>query len=671
MRKLADAQDSSSDDDVEQVQSMPSYQGGRPVLLPASSSGNLVKGKVEVGVVASAAILSALMSDSQPKLIDACRPADEKYDWASARAIGLPYWVRSDKALASVAEEIAQTIYKSTKNVMDCALYYIAMRNMKKLRAIAATDRSLSGKKFLKFIMDHDFSSDRGRKAAEKNAYSLLRKRKYAHAASFFLLAEPPMIKTAIDVITMQLQDPSLAFMVARLVESTPKSSASSSNGDALTIGGGLSLSSMGGGGGFAGPGFSSEFSTSREEASKVVKFDRWSPKLSKSSRLVLKPSQSNRDDVCFDAIQLLWLGRPNEAKIRLSYCTPPKPGLKNGISLVDLPLPPCFSSESVEETTLVQKANQIINLSSSPFLLKRLKPKKRVLWSSALQVSRALSHCGIEIPSIRILHQAADPEYIEETCVGVPPEKEEESLGRKSAAPSSTFDSKPKPSSIFDSYDAPVQKPKPQPDPMASSSIFAGFDAAPAKPRPQPADDTMASSIFDSFDAAPPKPKPKPPSQPAADPMSSSIFDSFDALPPKPKPQSKPQPVTDTMASSSIFDSFDAAPQRHKTQPKSQPAADPMAASSSIFDSFDAAPQRPKSQAKPQPSIFNSFDAAPPKRPPTGGGPKTSKSQDDGPEEVEKEQPFHISDCPAFWNEWRERLILNVASRRLLREMA
>ena len=149
-RKLADAQDSSLDDDVEQTQSMPSYQGGRPVLHPASSSGNLDKGKAEVDVIASAAILSALMSDSQPKLIDACRPTGGKYDWKSARAIGLPYWVRSDKALASIAEEVAQTIYKSTKNVMDCALYYIAARNMKKLRAISATDRSLSGKKFLK-----------------------------------------------------------------------------------------------------------------------------------------------------------------------------------------------------------------------------------------------------------------------------------------------------------------------------------------------------------------------------------------------------------------------------------------------------------------------------------------------------------------------------------------
>ena len=108
-RKLADAQDSSRDDGERQVQSMPSYQGGRPVLLPGYSTSNFGKGKVEVNVVASAAILSALMSDSQPSLVDACRPTDGKYDWESARAIGLPYWVRSDKALASVAEEVAQT----------------------------------------------------------------------------------------------------------------------------------------------------------------------------------------------------------------------------------------------------------------------------------------------------------------------------------------------------------------------------------------------------------------------------------------------------------------------------------------------------------------------------------------------------------------------------------
>jgi len=34
--------------------------------------------------------------------------------------------------------------------------------------------------------MDHDFSSVRVRKAAEKNAYSLLRKRQYGVAAGFF-----------------------------------------------------------------------------------------------------------------------------------------------------------------------------------------------------------------------------------------------------------------------------------------------------------------------------------------------------------------------------------------------------------------------------------------------------------------------------------------------------
>ena len=253
-------------------------------------------------VVASAAILSALMSDSQKTLLDRCRSAKgEKFTWETARSTGIPYWLRSSKLLASVADEIAQTVYKSTKSVMDCALYYVATRNMKKLRAIAATDRSVQGQKFLKFIMDHDFSSNRGRNLVEKNAYSLLRKRKYVSAASFFLLAEPPMIKTALDVIKSQLQDSSLAFFVARLVGNAPKSSTSASNSGALTIGGGFNLGSMGGGGGFAGDsGGGSNFSDETEDD--TIKFDSWEPKLDKSARSVLLPRDPPEErDVCFE----------------------------------------------------------------------------------------------------------------------------------------------------------------------------------------------------------------------------------------------------------------------------------------------------------------------------------------------------------------------------------
>jgi len=622
MRRLLKSETDSMED-IAPVMSMPSYEGGRPTLLTNQKSRNeFGQEKVRFDTVASSAVLSALMSDSQAKLLDRCRSTKgEKFNWETTRALGIPYWVRSDKILGSIAEEIAQNVYKSTKNAMDCALYYIAMRNMKKLRAIAATDRSEHGKRFLNFISDHDFSSERGRNAAEKNAYSLLRKRKYMHAASFFLLAEPPMIKTALDVIKLQLQDWSLAFFVARLMENAPKSSNVPSDGGNLTIGGGFNLSSMGGGGGFAtGIGNNIGGGGNLVEAYEedTIKFDCWKPKLGKSARTVLLPKDPPADDVCFESLHLVWLGRPNEAKLRLSHLSANNRDAKDS---EDLSFPPIFGTDESSETlenTVLKRANEIINFCAGPTLLKRMKPKKRVLWTSALLVSRALSRCGIEIPSMRILLQIADPAYEED---------ESTNLGVQAAKKTSSNDTT---SSIFDSYGAAPPRAKP------------------TAPKPSQTD-PMSSSIFDSFDSAPPKPKPTAPKPSQPDPMASSIFDSFDAAPPKPKPAAPKPSQTDPM-SSSIFDSFDAAPPKPKTAAPKPSQSDPM--SSSIFDSFDTAPQKRNQKSSAVRPISKAGAA-------------------DATDQVKKEQPFNIPSCPTLWNEWREQLIHVVAARRFFRELA
>ena len=633
MRRLIESNiDSTKETSKQPVSAMPSYEGGRPTTRQLST---VQEKKTSSNVVASAAILSALMSDSQKTLLDRCRSAKgEKFTWETARSTGIPYWLRSSKLLASVADEIAQTVYKSTKSVMDCALYYVATRNMKKLRAIAATDRSMQGQKFLKFIMDHDFSSNRGRNLVEKNAYSLLRKRKYVSAAAFFLLAEPPMIKTALDVIKSQLQDSSLAFFVARLVGNAPKSSTSASNSGALTIGGGFNLGSMGGGGGFAGDsGGGSNFSDETEDD--TIKFDSWEPKLDKIARSVLLPRDPpDERDVCFESLQLLWLDRPNEAELRLSHM----PASCDKLSTTeDLPFPCAFNAKN--SSTVLKKANEVINLCASPILLKRLRPKKRVLWASALLVSRALNRCGIEIPSMRIL-QIADPSYPED---GTPKIKKSVVQAAKKSSNTTTL--------IFDSYDAAPQKPKAT-SITDSSSIFDSFDVAP--PRPHKPEPPESSSIFDSFDAAPQKQKTEPQTK-------SSIFDSYDVAPSKPKTEQPPTP--------SIFDSFDTAPQKSKHEPP------PI--SSSIFDSFDTAPQKPKAPQKTEvasstpSSIFDSFDTAPQKQKQTTSMHPPLVQQAVAEESFEKEQSFNIHKCPKLWNEWRERLIHNIVARRFVREFA
>ena len=93
---------------------------------------------------------------------------------------------------------------------------------MKMLKTLAATDRVDSDRKFLDFITKQDFYSPYGRAVAEKNTFSLLSKRKYLSLAAFFLLAQPPLLKSAINIIVTKLEDLALEFLVCRLVESRP-----------------------------------------------------------------------------------------------------------------------------------------------------------------------------------------------------------------------------------------------------------------------------------------------------------------------------------------------------------------------------------------------------------------------------------------------------------------
>jgi hypothetical protein len=585
------------------------------------------------------------MSDSQARLLNSCRYCKgEKFTWESARAVGIPFWVRSDKLLLSVADEIAQTIYKSTKSVMDCALFYIATRNMKKLRAIAATDRSDQGKLFLKFISDHDFSSERGRHAVEKNAYSLLRKRKYVSAASFFLLAEPPMLKTALDVIKSQLQDHSLAFFVARLMEITSRSSYDSQVVN-LNLAGGFNLGSMGGGGGFAVVGHVEDDDMNQDVDDETVRFDSWEPMLGANARdTLLTKVPAGDEDICFESLHLIWLGRRQESKLRLSHMQANYSSDENYL-VDDLSLPLSLGADEKEissATSILKKTNQVINLCVGPTLLKRMNPEKRILWTSALRVSRALSRCGMEVQAIRILLQSADHVYQE---------------GKTAVA---TNDAPP-----------PKSKPLAQMKPAAakSYSIFDSYDVSPPKPKPASStqSDPMTSSIFDSFDMAPPKPKPAALTQ--SDSMTSSVFDSFDTAPPKPK-QTPSKPVQSDPMASSIFDSFDTAPPKQKPPP-SRPAQ-PDSMTSSIFDSYDVPPSKPKSTTlKPLP-MCDSYDALPPKSTPAASAARhSSKNTSELLPIVEKEQLVNIPYFPTLWNEWREQLINVSAARAFIREMA
>ena len=142
------------------LDSMPEHS----TMIRKSTSGNDVTPRC----IASAGVLAALLSTNQSSLRQILRRREQKMTWSVGREQRIPFWVRSDTELARIAEEIGQSIFRENRDIMECALFFIIAGKVKTLRNLAATDQSTSGKMFFKFITQHDFSGERGRRAAER-----------------------------------------------------------------------------------------------------------------------------------------------------------------------------------------------------------------------------------------------------------------------------------------------------------------------------------------------------------------------------------------------------------------------------------------------------------------------------------------------------------------------
>ncbi|XP_041980851.1 dmX-like protein 2 isoform X4 [Aricia agestis] len=132
--------------------------------------------------------------------------------WSTMRELGVGWWVRGE-LLRTCVERIARAAYKEKSDPMDAALLYLAMRKKTLLWGLF---RSMRDEKMTAFFAN-DFNEDRWRKAALKNAFVLLGKQRFEHAAAFFLLGGA--LKDALEVLITRLGDLQLAMVVARLYD--------------------------------------------------------------------------------------------------------------------------------------------------------------------------------------------------------------------------------------------------------------------------------------------------------------------------------------------------------------------------------------------------------------------------------------------------------------------
>ncbi|XP_028313841.1 dmX-like protein 1 isoform X2 [Gouania willdenowi] len=133
--------------------------------------------------------------------------------WPELRSMGVGWWLRSTNKLRRCIEKVAKTSFQRNNDPLDAAIFYLAL---KKKAVIWGLYRSQKNIKMTEFF-HNNFSEDRWRKAAMKNAFSLLGKQRFQHSAAFFLLAGS--LKDAVEVCLEKMQDLQLALVITRLYE--------------------------------------------------------------------------------------------------------------------------------------------------------------------------------------------------------------------------------------------------------------------------------------------------------------------------------------------------------------------------------------------------------------------------------------------------------------------
>ncbi|XP_035898477.1 dmX-like protein 2 isoform X2 [Anopheles stephensi] len=164
--------------------------------------------------VGTSNIVWAFHSESEEELLNLI-PSYVKGQpkWHVLKELGVGWWLRNNNLLRQCIERLAKASFQANQDPLDAAIYYMAM---KKKSVVWGLFRSKRDEKMTQFFANN-FTEDRWRKAALKNAFALLGKQRFEHAVAFFLLANS--LNDALEVCLTKLEDLQLALVITRLYE--------------------------------------------------------------------------------------------------------------------------------------------------------------------------------------------------------------------------------------------------------------------------------------------------------------------------------------------------------------------------------------------------------------------------------------------------------------------
>ncbi|KAE8543087.1 hypothetical protein D1P53_000574 [Cryptococcus gattii VGV] len=166
-------------------------------------------------------IVWAMHSDSQELLLEATSQCckNGKMLWEDAKKLGVFLWLKSAETARSQLEVIAKNRFLADddRDPTSCSLIFFALGKTKVVHGLWRQAPGHKEQKLMLKFLTNDFTLDRWKTAAMKNAYALLSKQRYEYAAAFFMLAGQP--EDGINVCLRQLNDWQLGLALARVVE--------------------------------------------------------------------------------------------------------------------------------------------------------------------------------------------------------------------------------------------------------------------------------------------------------------------------------------------------------------------------------------------------------------------------------------------------------------------
>lgn len=151
----------------------------------------------------------------------------EKFDfennlsWDVMRKLCLPVWLKENSRLRQLVEKVAKAEYKiagddfgKASKAEKTAPWYIMLNKKNILMTLYKAEPA--NKKIYELLMN-DFTDQRWKTAAEKNAMVLMSRKNYLLTIAFFLLAGN--VKSAVQVAISRLNDPVMAVLICRIMQ--------------------------------------------------------------------------------------------------------------------------------------------------------------------------------------------------------------------------------------------------------------------------------------------------------------------------------------------------------------------------------------------------------------------------------------------------------------------